>query len=505
MNIVKENLKKYPWFVILLPAFFVFHGYVEYFGFLQPADAVLLALRYVAFSLAVFILSWILFRNMRKGAVATGAWMGFYLFFGALYDFLKINSPFPFLWKYSFLLITFFILFFLLFVYLWKVKRTFYKLTFFLNCLFLVYIAIETGKGIWKSTHPEKQRRTFFDNIKGNQLTIDDTFHRPDIYFLLFDEYASSGSLKDRYGFRNDIDSFLRSLDFSVQSNSKSNYNYTPFSIASTLNMDYIRWLDATDTVSRKMYLECNPLILENTLVGVLGANGYHIENLSIFDLAGHPSRIKQSFLPIKTKMIAEGTLFPRLYRDFTWFFQTNKFLSKLLEKEDVFHHVNNNEYFLAELENISQQSIRKPRFIYAHLFMPHTPYVYDARGNKQRIDTVRAYSPEAYLQYLQYTNTRMKKLVMALKENTKGKAVIIILGDHGFRVPTEEKHPVWVFQNLNAVYFPDKDYSQLYDSITSVNQFRVVLNTLFNHKLPLLKDSTIYLLSPKETIAHGR
>lgn len=203
--------------------------------------------------------------------------------------------------------------------------------------------------------------------------------------------------------------------------------------------------------------------------------------------------------------MIAEATLLPRLYRDFTWFFQSNKLLSKLLEKEDVFHHVNNNEYFLTELENISKQPIQTPRFIYAHLFMPHTPYVYDAHGNRQQIDTVRAYSPEAYLQYVQYTNTRMKKLVTSLKNNTKGEAVIIIMGDHGFRVPTEEKHPVWVFQILNAVYFPEKNYQLLYDSITSVNQFRVVLNTLFDHQLPLLKDSTIYLLSPKETIAHGR
>lgn len=498
-------LKKIPWYVLLLPLFFVLHGYVEYFGFVSIADAASLALRYILFSFCVFGLAWVVFRHKRKAAVITAAWMGFYLFFGALYDFLKMHSPVTFLWKYSFLLPTFTLLFFALFIYLWKVNRTFSKLTFFLNCLFLVYIFLETSQGIWKSFHPEKQRRSFYSSLPVKQITLPVTKKKPDIYFLLFDEYASSKSLRDRYGFKNDIDSFLTRQEFSVQSNSKSNYNYTPFSIASTLNMEYISWLDANDTVSRKMYLECNPLILENTLLGVLGATGYHIENLSIFDLAGHPSRIKQSFLPVKTKMIAEATLFPRLYRDFTWIFQTNKWLSKLLENEDVFHHVNNNEYFLAELENISLNKSASPRFIYAHLFMPHTPFVYDARGNKQRMDTVRAYSPEAYLQYVLYTNTRMKKLVTSLKKNTNGEAVIIIMGDHGFRVPTEEKHPAWVFQNLNAVYFPEKDYGGLYDSITSVNQFRVVLNTLFDQRLSLLTDSTIYLLSPKETVEHGR
>ena len=61
------------------------------------------------------------------------------------------------------------------------------------------------------------------------------------------------------------------------------------------------------------------------------------------------------------------------------------------------------------------------------------------------------------------------------------------------------------IFSNLNAFYFPNKDYSRLYDSISPVNTFRVVLNTYFNAQLPLLKDSSIIVTEQKNTIIQSK
>lgn len=498
-------LKKIPWYVLLLPLFFVLHGYIEYFGFVSIADAASLALRYILFSFCVFGISWLVFRNIRKAAVLTGAWMGIYLFFGAVYDFLKVQAPHPFFWKYSFLLSLAAVLLVILFRYTWQTKRQFLKLTFFINLLFIVYITIEIVMGVFKSANPEKNRISFYKNLSNQHLLLPDTISRPDIYFLLFDEYASSASLKKRYDFDNDLDTFLVNQSFSIQEQSISNYNYTPFFIASVLNMDYLHWLDTSRGLTRKMYLECNAAILQNSVTQILGMNGYEIINFSMFDLEGHPSTIKQSFLPVKSKMIAEGTLLPRIYRDFTWIFQSNKLLSKLLENDDVFQHVRNNEYFLSELSQLPGRPSDQPRFIYAHLYMPHNPFVYDERGNRQDVDTINSYSAPDYLRYVRYTNTRIRQLINQLITDTKGEAVIVLMGDHGFRVPTTEKHPRWVFENMNAVYLPDKNYSKMYDHISGVNQFRAVFNSVFDTKFPMLPDSTIYLISPPETIAHGR
>jgi hypothetical protein len=45
----------------------------------------------------------------------------------------------------------------------------------------------------------------------------------------------------------------------------------------------------------------------------------------------------------------------------------------------------------------------------------------------------------------------------------------------------------------LSAYYFPDQNYQALYPGITPVNSFRVVLNTYFGAKLPLLPDRNYF------------
>ncbi|HUR12799.1 MAG TPA: sulfatase-like hydrolase/transferase [Flavitalea sp.] len=493
-----RHFRAIPWHVLLLPLFFVLHGYVEYFGFISFVDSFTLAINFIVMALCIFLVSWLIFRHLRKAAVMTTSWMGLYLFFGAFYDFMKANSPWEILWKYRFLAPFFILLLLAVFLYLMKTHKDFSRTTLFLNLLLLIFITTDIFKGVWIVTHPVQHRRSFYDFDKTTRVTIPDTCKRPDIYFLLFDEYANSLSLKERYHFENDLDSFLLRENFSLQHHSTSNYNSTPFSIASVLNMNYLEGVSEQRPVNRKDYLECNPKIRDSRLVEILGTNGYEIVNLSMFDLGGHPSRIKQAFLPVKTKMIAESTLFPRLYRDFDWLFKTNKLLAFFLRNEDVYQHNNNNQLFFREVMMHAQKK-EKPKFIYAHFFLPHLPYFYDEKGNPRSLNEPA--TVEAYLNYLRYTNTQIKQLVKGIKSGTSSEAVILLLSDHGYRYPSPVPHPVWHFQNLNAIYFPGQQYGNLYDSMSNVNVFRTVLNSLFAQNLPRLPDSTIFLfdLNPDE------
>ena len=74
---------------------------------------------------------------------------------------------------------------------------------------------------------------------------------------------------------------------------------------------------------------------------------------------------------------------------------------------------------------------------------------------------------------------------------------VVIIQGDHGYRFYTDAKLDA-AFENLNAYYFSDGDYSLLYNGISPVNAFRVVLNKYFGCSLPLLKDSSVRIRHPR-------
>lgn len=62
-------------------------------------------------------------------------------------------------------------------------------------------------------------------------------------------------------------------------------------------------------------------------------------------------------------------------------------------------------------------------------------------------------------------------------------------MSDHGYRGLIENGKKVSAHNNFNAAYLPDKNYRLFYDSISNVNQFRVLFNTLIKTSLPLLPD----------------
>ena len=86
-----------------------------------------------------------------------------------------------------------------------------------------------------------------------------------------------------------------------------------------------------------------------------------------------------------------------------------------------------------------------------------------------------------------------MKFIIKNLLDKTSGNAIIILQSDHGYGGFAFENTKN-IFKNLSAFYFPDQNYSALYDSITNVNTFRIILNKYFNQKMPLLPDSCIEL-----------
>jgi len=47
---------------------------------------------------------------------------------------------------------------------------------------------------------------------------------------------------------------------------------------------------------------------------------------------------------------------------------------------------------------------------------------------------------------------------------------------------------------NLNSILLPGKNYNGYYNGMSNINQLRILLNNEFGQKLPLLKDSTIFI-----------
>ncbi len=232
-----------------------------------------------------------------------------------------------------------------------------------------------------------------------------------------------------------------------------------------------------------------------------LSREGYETVNCSIFDLQGNPSPIEESLLPLKTRLITDQTLYSRVRRDMGW--MLFQYLRGPLSDELINSSRYNNEKLIAALKAASVAHATHPRFIYAHLNLPHPPYYYDRNGNPKKVKAEYAPTDEddvpAYLDYVAYTNTVARDLISTIQKNEQGRAVILFMGDHGLRYHDRLGYnPVYFVQNKNAVYLPGKDYHLFYDSISGVNQLRVVLNTLFRQKIPLIKDSIVNVKDKK-------
>lgn len=492
-------IKRYPLYLFLLPVFFVLHGFVENLGFIDVKEAALLLLSYLFLTMSIAGFSYVFFRNWNRAALITTFWMSFFFFFGALHEFLKAHSPIKLFSRYSFLLGMALSILFVLFIYFRKSTKPFQRFSVYLNLLFIIYIVTDIGTGIYKSLDKSVNRFAVYGFAHENNYKACDTCAKPNIYFLLYDEYGGSRSLHEQYGYVNDLDSFLIREKFQVQWNSRSNYNFTAFSMSSALNMAYIDGIKNTKAVTAEDYSNCTLLIRDNQVIKFLDAQGYEIHNYSVFDLAGNPAMVDQSFLPLKTKLISDRTLFAHLNKDIGWLLIT-KYPFKLFGQNHYRKHKKNNEDFQALTIKASTEKHAKPLFVYAHFYLPHPPYFYDKNGNLKSEEVIyneyKSNPPASYLEYVTYTNTKVRELVSALKKNDPT-AVIMILSDHGYREKESKKYSHF-FRNMNAVYYPDQQYEGLYDSISSVNQFRVVFNKMFRANFPLLKDSTVLLVDTK-------
>ena len=476
-----------PVFFLLLPVFFVLHGIREHRGFVTLKDSLPLLGIYMIAALALYALCWFLFRNPIKAALGCFTLMCFHFFFGAFHDLLKSWFGTSFITKYSFLLPALLVLLVFIFYRIKKTKKLLQRTSLYLNVLLIFLVVFETLSLVLPAKKP------LTDAVRFPSC---DTCTKPDIYLVVLDEYAGHQALQDLFDFDNsEFEQQLRQRGFHVVNHSRSNYNYTPFSMASMLNMEYLE-LKNTDRdkpdLNHAFYM-----INRNDVQHQLEANGYVFYNHSVFNLPGRPAPIEETFIPAKTRLFTSQTLTSRLYRDLGYHLAITLKIKSVIE-DNAYHELRNNTRLYDLTRQIATTTSAQPRFVYTHLMMPHYPYYFDRTGSAMDPNRVL---PEAnnvnrkdYTEYLQYTNQKILSLADHLLKSSAKPPVIIVISDHGFRHFREPVEQKYHFMNLNAVYLPGGNYEGFYDSVSNVNQFRILFNSLFKTQYPILRDSSIYL-----------
>jgi hypothetical protein len=500
-----NSIKKFPFYPFLLPAFFVLHVINHYFG-LIPVQTILAYFLYYVLLAALFLFTgWLLFKTLIKAGIWATALLIPFFFFGALHDFLKTTSFTHIISSYTFLLPFLSICLLIFSLYCKKKKVNFDKAHKYFTTLFVLLVCIELIGLLLKTISPGQKNNLAYNNKEIIQpIATCDTCSKPDIFFIVFDEYASSLSLKKYLGFENNrLDSSLQRNNFYIAKNAKSNYNSTPLSIGSTLNLQYFNLPLENEVTTAPSMLQGWSSLKNSRLPHLLAQSGYAIHNFGLCDFNNYPVHTSRYFTNYERRALYEETLWGRIKRDIIWnvgklqlAFLTKGQAQQLEQLQTAFIERNRKNWQLVLQELKTQND--QPKFIFGHIMMPHTPFYIDKNGNRTKTfspiySTKNSAAP--YLEQLIYTNTWIDSILQATNRDWKRPRVVIVEGDHGFRdLPFQPELRDKQFMNLNTYYFSDKDYSMLYDSISPVNSFRVVLNKYFKTKLPLLKDSTIFL-----------
>jgi len=494
----------------LLPLFFVLHNYMQYYGLVPGPVATSMLGTIELIFMGAFVVVLLLSRNINKSLLIVTAAGIPALFYGVVKDFISGTLQLPLLAKYTVLLPAVLVMEIIIMVWVSR-KKDFRKINFFLNLLLLVFIAMD-GFLFFRSEND------LF--LQQNLLTKKDTLasppapvlaNTPDVYYLLFDCYPGTDFLQHYLGYDNmGLDSALKEKGFHVLNHPSSNYNRTAFSMAATLNFNYLKGIHSYTRVTAQQYKQTVLTVQYASAPEYFQQCGYELYNLSIFDIAAHPSMLKESFLTLPGKnMLLYNTISERIRRDIGWNFTIGRFarsrpatdpnfvppgvISTFLHKRDFNHTVADS------LEKIAAQKTARPKFIYAHLYLPHPPFFYDKDGKSNDIHEITSpaglVNKELFFSYLQYSNKVMLSLANHILKESSRPPVIIIQSDHGCRdfsgVPFI---PALCFTNYSAFYFPDKNYSMLYDSMSNVNTFPIVFNKYFNTHIPLARDSSIFL-----------
>jgi hypothetical protein len=171
--------------------------------------------------------------------------------------------------------------------------------------------------------------------------------------------------------------------------------------------------------------------------------------------------------------------------------------------------------YLLSAFHHLdSVATLPYPKFVFAHILAPHPPFVFGPNGEavhpsypyneadgSQLLRIGRISREEyklGYISQLRYINRRVLEAVDAILQQSARPPIIILQGDHGSRMnldwdsqeKTDLREP---FSILNAYFVPPRVRRNLYDSITPVNSFRILLNSLFGAHYPPLPDRSFF------------
>lgn len=393
--------------------------------------------------------------------------------------------------------------------------RSFRLLTVSLNTILLAITAVS----LLSTTYSVLSTTSYSgDSPSESQTNVTAPENAPDIIHIVADMYGRQDMLEKYFGLDNTpFINALRERGFYVADESFANYNFTDSSVASVLNYQFLDGL-SPDHGGDIPYAT---LISENRIAANLRARGY--EFISYASGMGFSEIRAADQYRAPPSAISEfgNLLITRTPARFV--INRLRALGKDSAKQGDLQYDQHRDRILFAFEGLRTfEKKDRPQFLFAHILLPHDPFVLDADLNPLIPETryyMAAYPHWAYPDIEEYMNGfrnhvhAFNKLMLEAIDAIQSRhpdTVILLHGDHGphSNMAVEYNGNGWEpyideeMAMLNALYLPGVDTeSVLYPSISPVNQYRVVLNEYFDEDLPLLEDRSYYVRMNEEEI----
>jgi hypothetical protein len=451
-------------------------------------------------ALILFGILFLILRNNAKAGLITSVFMLVFFTYGPIYNsFKKIGAPGTFFLAHHTVLVP--ILVILLVGICWLIwhGKNLESLTevFNLGSALLVVLAIIPIAYYKISLKDKEQQQPVALN---SQLSpVKPLSDMPDIYYIILDSYTRADALQSDFG--TDTTPFLnqmKDLGFYVADCARSNYSFTEVSMASAFNMNYLPELNPAIQPSNPDLTLATAMIQNNFVRRQLESMGYktvafetgyawnHWTDADLYLSPTENPLMNASVQPFEAMLIQTTGLLPLYDTHSEWFNGT----AASRHHEEF---INRTLFTMDWLEKLP--SLNAPKFVYAHINVPHVPFVWKADGTiqnnqnyfkgEQDYPVSDKYYLDGYSQAVQFLDNRAPGIVKQIIKNSKNPPIIIIQGDHGMRSDNR-------LEILDLYLIPGGS-KELYPSITPVNSFRVIFNTFFKGNYPLL-DGHSYL-----------
>jgi hypothetical protein len=480
-------LKTKPLYIFLLALFFCLHGAAENIGFISLSEITEVFI-YVLVGIALtFSIIYFVSKSMLYAAFITFIFAIIYLFFQPIKNVL---FQLPFLNSYT-LFIPFLIIALLFIVFFTRKKNSFLvKVTYYFNILFLVFCLFDGFTLLFKNVGLAKKIYVNSIGFKTEKVK-----EKPNVYFLLFDEYAGYTSLNDSFGFKNDAlynqlmqDSFEIIPTF-------SNYSITQFSMASLFKMNYLDNVKDSTSVGWRNTQEQINVIKYGEVFDVFKSMNYQVKSFSLFEVGENKSAGANQFLLGHKRILTNKMMHNVLLKDIGWFFCKGKYALKWVQNLYLDYMPTYNKKIEEGLLECSNSKVN-PQFVYAHFLMPHFPFLYDSIGIQKPFSTHfvenARLNKDDYISYLKYCNKKMIGYEQFIVKNDPN-AIIVLMSDHGFRDFSKGILPS-AFNNFCAVRKTLSEPKKQLPQLSNVNFFRYLFNQYYNQQIPYLNNTTITL-----------